>query len=356
MVNINKLTNTKKEIIIIYTLQLFFLAAYIFYLIFFLKSSLSLGLDIFLNVIYLVISLMISTIIHEGGHLIFGLITGYRFLSFKVLDLSMSKISGKISFNLEKSFVVGQCLMSINPKIDKSEIKYKLYQSGGILLNAFFLIIFLVSTIIYTLNTGEPSYILTSLVYINANLLVNNAIPANSQGLFNDALNIRLMNSDENIKYTLFNLLRLQQLLQSNQELSEEDRLLLKNDEIDIDFNFVHLYPFHYYDSLIRIIEGRKDAFDLIIKHNKRLKQYPSSYALLNTQLYLFYLLTHNISYRQIISNKFYRPTYAKTKDYCSIQFFNYSLIEYKEGRMNGSMVLSKLESIEKDKKTILLK
>lgn len=41
-------------------------------------------------------AILIQLIIHEAGHLIFGLMTGYRFSSFRVANLMWVKLDGRI--------------------------------------------------------------------------------------------------------------------------------------------------------------------------------------------------------------------------------------------------------------------
>ena len=41
-------------------------------------------------------AMLIQLIIHEAGHLIFGLMTGYRFSSFRVANLMWVKLDGRI--------------------------------------------------------------------------------------------------------------------------------------------------------------------------------------------------------------------------------------------------------------------
>ena len=50
-----------------------------------------------------ILSFFITTVIHEGGHLVFGLISGYSFSSFRIGSIMLVKINGKLrirSFNL----------------------------------------------------------------------------------------------------------------------------------------------------------------------------------------------------------------------------------------------------------------
>ena len=55
------------------------------------------------SITYLLATFIVSTIlhiiIHEGGHLLGGLLTGYKFVSFRVMDLKLEKTeSGGFKF------------------------------------------------------------------------------------------------------------------------------------------------------------------------------------------------------------------------------------------------------------------
>lgn len=62
----------------------------------------------------LALAVILQILIHEGGHLIFGLISGYGFVSFRVGSLMLLKgENGRLSF--KRYFLAGtagQCLMS----------------------------------------------------------------------------------------------------------------------------------------------------------------------------------------------------------------------------------------------------
>ena len=83
----------------------------------------------------LYLSITIQVIIHELGHLIFGLISGYKFTSFRLLNIMLIKISGKYKikfFSLPGT--AGQCLMT-PPELKNNVIPYALYNLGGSVLN-----------------------------------------------------------------------------------------------------------------------------------------------------------------------------------------------------------------------------
>lgn len=78
---------------------------------------------------------IIQIIVHEGGHLIFGLLSGYRFSSFRIGSLALVKISGKCHLRrYSLSGTAGQCLM-LPPKEGWENMKVFAYNMGGAFLN-----------------------------------------------------------------------------------------------------------------------------------------------------------------------------------------------------------------------------
>lgn len=103
-----------------------------------LESGLSVGsflllLGISLIIMYLAIYLQL--ILHEAGHLLFGLLTGYRFSSFRIGSVMWIKQDDGIHC---KRYTVagtgGQCLL-LAPEWTENGIPYVLYNLGGVLVN-----------------------------------------------------------------------------------------------------------------------------------------------------------------------------------------------------------------------------
>ncbi|MDR0838609.1 MAG: M50 family metallopeptidase, partial [Oscillospiraceae bacterium] len=90
---------------------------------------------IVLFVVFLYLSMVLHIIIHEFGHMVFGLLTGYRFLSFRVFNLTLIREDGKLRF---KKYTLagtsGQCLMS-PPDFADGKIPVMLYNFGGAFMN-----------------------------------------------------------------------------------------------------------------------------------------------------------------------------------------------------------------------------
>ena len=94
-------------------------------------------------VLILVVAYFLQIIIHELGHLIFGLMTGYRFKSFRIGSLMLIRnADGKLSFKrLSIAGTAGQCLMG-PPDIENGKIMHILYNFGGVIANLTAAVIF----------------------------------------------------------------------------------------------------------------------------------------------------------------------------------------------------------------------
>lgn len=90
----------------------------------------------FLAAVYL------QVVIHEAGHLVFGLLTGYKFLSFRIGSFLVLKEGEKLKGKrLTITGTGGQCLMAPPPE---RRMPYVLYNMGGVLFNLFAGILFLI--------------------------------------------------------------------------------------------------------------------------------------------------------------------------------------------------------------------
>lgn len=102
------------------------------------ESGLSVGkflLLLGLALIIMYLTIFLQLILHEAGHLLFGLLTGYRFSSFRIGSVMWIKQEDGIHC---KRYSVagtgGQCLL-LAPEWTENGIPYVLYNLGGILVN-----------------------------------------------------------------------------------------------------------------------------------------------------------------------------------------------------------------------------
>ena len=147
------------------------------------------GVTYFLDLILAIfLAYNINVVVHEGGHLVFGLLTGYRFCSFRIWSFMLIKQDGKLNLRRFKLMGTGgQCLM-IPPEHEQTKASVILYNLGGVIFNLIFAIL------CFVLNTILPEiYILSTFLWMSAVLsiitLITNGIPLNLGGIANDGMN-----------------------------------------------------------------------------------------------------------------------------------------------------------------------
>ena len=89
------------------------------------------------------VAMLVQLIIHEAGHLVFGLFSGYKFSSFRIFGFMWVKEGDKIKLRrLSIAGTGGQCLMAPPDPVD-GVIPLVLYNLGGSLMNIITAVIFL---------------------------------------------------------------------------------------------------------------------------------------------------------------------------------------------------------------------
>ena len=148
------------------------------------------------NIIFLllagVIAFVLQIIVHEAGHLVCGLISGYKFVSFRVFDFKIIKDeNGKLNFRYEKiAGTGGQCLMRASEYVE-GKFKFKLYLLGGVIFNVLFSIVFWLIL---------PSYYTFLFALIGFILAFLNLIPMG----FNDGMTFYHASKDETTRFVLY--------------------------------------------------------------------------------------------------------------------------------------------------------
>ena len=140
---------------------------------------------------FLVIFLL-EVILHEGGHMIFGLATGYRLCSFRIFSFLWRKENGRfVCKRLSLAGTAGQCLMD-PPEMKGDTFPYVLYNLGGILMNLLTIPVFLV---LWKLSPPDSLLATFSLIGVAeaAALALTNGLPLRTKDVSNDGSNILAM-------------------------------------------------------------------------------------------------------------------------------------------------------------------
>lgn len=148
-------------------------------------------------------SIPFMIVTHELGHLIFGLLTGYRFVSFRVFSFMLVKSEGKWAIRrMSLPGTGGQCLMAPPRKRD-GKFPFVLYNLGGIL---FCGVLSLIPIAIGLSGEGSDLRMMLFLFgFVSFAMNLMNAIPTNGKSMINDATNLKMALRSDVAKSALWN-------------------------------------------------------------------------------------------------------------------------------------------------------
>ncbi len=214
--------------------------------------------NIILLLIAGVISFILQVIVHEAGHLVFGLLSGYKFVSFRVFDFKIIKDeNGKLSFRYERiAGTGGQCLMRA-PEYVEGKFKYKLYLLGGVIFNIVFSIVFWLIL---------PSYYTLLFALIGFTLAFLNLIPMG----FNDGMTFYHASKDETTRFVLY--LQLEYVYYQ----SIGKNLLIEKTEVVEKINSLEITNTNYLTDSLEFIklDGLEYFFEFEALYNESRKLY----------------------------------------------------------------------------------
>lgn len=147
-------------------------------------------LYLMLGLLAIVLAAVLQTIIHEAGHLIFGLISGYQFSSFRVGSLILLKTeNGKLKLRkVSIAGTSGQCLMSPPDIEEDGYLPVGLYNMGGVIMNLISAMLFLWAYF-FSGGTWFLSVLFLALSVFGLGFGLMNGIPMKISGVCNDGYN-----------------------------------------------------------------------------------------------------------------------------------------------------------------------
>lgn len=140
----------------------------------------------FLVLVAAIVAVLLHIYIHETGHLIFGLMSGYKFQSIRFGSLMICKTDGKLK--LAKYSVAGtggQCLMT-PPDVPAKDLPTDIYNWGGIFMN---ILLSAIGGALFFVFKGHPfaQLFMGAIALIGIYMIVMNGIPV--EALANDGYN-----------------------------------------------------------------------------------------------------------------------------------------------------------------------
>ena len=161
----------------------------------------------------------LQLIFHEAGHYLFGRLTGYTFVSFRIGNFTWVKENGKLVL---KKFKIpgtgGQCLM-MPPEQDKDGNIFVLYHLGGVIVNLVFTLAgFLIYLVGNNINVKAFGVILA---FVSGATALTNGIPMKFGGISNDGHNVLTISKDAVARRSTYIMLKVNGLLTQGIRMKE---------------------------------------------------------------------------------------------------------------------------------------
>lgn len=207
-------------------------------------------INIYAILVIFILAYFLHIILHELGHLIFGKLTGYSFVSFRIGSFTIIREDGKLKTKRFKiPGTAGQCLM-MPPEKKDGQYPFAVYNLGGVFINAIVTAITIFMAIyIKELNYIKLIAIFTSLAGII--VIITNGIPMKIAGVANDGYNVRSMLKDRDSRDSFYLQLKVNGLLTEGvrmRKMAYEDFKLEEGIDYSDPINFSKiLMTYNYY-------------------------------------------------------------------------------------------------------------
>lgn len=167
-------------------------------------------------VVCFVVIFYVLIIAHEAGHLVCGLLSGYKFVSFRISSIIFVKQGNRIvckKFNIPGT--AGQCLLDPPDKDEHGDYPAILYNLGGGLSNLLFAGAGLIGMIFCPEDSfGRMICLMTGLLGLY--LAATNLFPLKMGGVANDGYNIKTFKKDRASADALWAQMRINKLQQTD--------------------------------------------------------------------------------------------------------------------------------------------
>lgn len=146
---------------------------------------------IYLGVLFagFLLAYFMQIVIHEAGHLVFGLMSGYRFVSFNVMGFVWQRgDDGRIhTGTMQIAGAGGQCMMA-PPEYNGGDFPFTLYNLGGVLANL--ITAALCALLAWLIPVNALRILLFTQTVVGVALAVMNGVPFTTAAIQNDGKNL----------------------------------------------------------------------------------------------------------------------------------------------------------------------
>ena len=288
----------------------------------------TLDIDMFMlcfygSLVLFIILFILHIILHEAGHLVFGLISGYRFLSYRIYSIIFYKKDGQIhkkKYSIKGT--VGQCLMYPPERCADGSFPFVLYNLGGGISNLLFSLPFVVPAILTHSTYSRVIY----LMFLFSGILTaaNNIIPMNV-GIPNDGMNLKSMLKDKCMQEAFYLQLKVNAEMSDGKQITDYSPEVFALPEGTDDTNmlttFARLYS--YYQQIA--FHNYELAERMLTTIEKKSAQYqPAIINILDAERLFFMVINHSHLEEIAAVNKHSRLVLATAKTNIGIQRVKY--------------------------------
>ena len=171
--------------------------------------EIALGFGLMLLAFYAVMIVQIA--VHEAGHGVFGRLTGYRFVSYRIFGLMWLRDGERVRFRrFSLAGTGGQCLME-PPGTPDSDFPVTLYNLGGSLMN---LIVAAVSFALGLLLKDAPAaqVLLFEMAIVGVGFALVNGLPIKTNMVNNDGRNALDLRRDDTARRAFWIMMKINAL------------------------------------------------------------------------------------------------------------------------------------------------
>lgn len=148
-----------------------------------------------------IVAIYLQIAVHEGGHLVFGLLTGYRFCSYRLGSFMLVRENSRLRLRrFSLAGTGGQCLMAPPPW--SADLPVTLYNAGGCLMNLLCAMLCLLLWLPLRSHWLGALPLVCAVVGFAYGLI--NGIPMRLGGVDNDGRNILSLKKDPSARYAFW--------------------------------------------------------------------------------------------------------------------------------------------------------
>ncbi|MDO4497450.1 MAG: hypothetical protein Q4B58_06455 [Bacteroidales bacterium] len=156
-------------------------------------GALKLVLSIVYSLVAMAMAVILQFALHELGHLLGGLATGYKFVSIRLYRFTLVKEQDRLRLKqFDLPGTGGQCIMTLPDDTDSERVPYFWFNAGGVLTN----LLLVAGSAFMLMHLECPKLIdalLFQMAFVGTLFALINGIPLKPNGMSNDGRNILIL-------------------------------------------------------------------------------------------------------------------------------------------------------------------